>query len=92
MRPVTVCLVVGLLVRVHDRYWGFWLIQHMPNEDGSQLTLSYTGSRLWHILNFGELYHVEHHDFPRIPWTRLHRCQVSSLASQQAQWCVHVFR
>ena len=57
-------------------YWGFWLIQHMPNEDGTQLTLSYTGSRLWHILNFGELYHVEHHDFPRIPWTRLHLCKV----------------
>jgi sphingolipid delta-4 desaturase len=56
-------------------YWGFWLIQHMPNKDGTQLTLSYTGSRLWHILNFGELYHVEHHDFPRIPWTRLHLCQ-----------------
>ncbi len=36
----------------------------------------YPSSRVgaaWQWLNFSELLHVEHHDFPPIPWTRLHR-------------------
>ena len=41
-----------------------------PLED-LQPTLSYAGSDLWHWLTFQELRHLEHHDFPGIPWTRL---------------------
>jgi fatty acid desaturase len=26
---------------------------------------------VWNFLNFSELYHVEHHDFPRVAWTHL---------------------
>jgi len=37
-----------------------------------QPTLSYTGgSALWHWLNFGELRHVEHHDWPLVPFWRM---------------------
>ncbi|KAH8059013.1 fatty acid desaturase [Aureococcus anophagefferens] len=39
--------------------------------DDMQPTLSYAGSDLWHWLTFQELRHLEHHDFPGIPWTRL---------------------
>jgi hypothetical protein len=35
-----------------------------------QPTVSYGGSRVWHALNFSELLHVEHHDFPRVPCFR----------------------
>jgi len=38
-----------------------------------QPTMSYSGSAVWNLLNFNELSHVEHHDFPAIPWTRIHR-------------------
>lgn len=44
-----------------------------PLEGGHQPTLSYAGSPLWHWLTFQELRHLEHHDFPGIPWTRLPR-------------------
>ena len=36
-----------------------------------QPTTSYYGSKVWNFLNFSELYHVEHHDFPRVAWTHL---------------------
>jgi len=37
-----------------------------------QPTLSYSGSwEAWHWLNFGELRHVEHHDWPLIPFWRM---------------------
>jgi len=42
-----------------------------PKLDRLQPTLSYCGSDLWHWLTFQELRHLEHHDFPRIPWVRL---------------------
>jgi len=32
-----------------------------------QPTVSYSGSFVWHVLNFGELWHVEHHDLPVVP-------------------------
>ncbi len=31
-----------------------------------QPTLSYSGSKIWNVLNYGELYHVEHHDHPGV--------------------------
>jgi fatty acid desaturase len=31
-----------------------------------QPSLSYSGSWLWGVVNFGELQHVEHHDFPAV--------------------------
>jgi sphingolipid 4-desaturase/C4-monooxygenase len=53
-------------------YAGFWLMQHAAtSRNGFQPTLSYAGSRLWHWLNLGELYHVEHHDFPWVPFTKI---------------------
>lgn len=60
-------------------YLGFWLIQHMccygveDDFDSKQFqpTVSYTGSNLWNLLNFSELYHIEHHDFPEISWANL---------------------
>jgi fatty acid desaturase len=60
----------------------FWLIQHQcaadaidEGEEAWQPTVSYYGSDVANWLNFGELYHVEHHDFPRIPFNKIHRCR-----------------
>lgn len=36
-----------------------------------QPTVSYNGSPLWNLLNFNQLYHIEHHDFSQIPWSRM---------------------
>jgi sphingolipid delta-4 desaturase len=53
-------------------YGGFWLMQHAATaQNGFQPTVSYSGSRIWHWLNLGELYHLEHHDFPWIPFTKI---------------------
>eukprot|EP00930_Biecheleria_cincta_P040073 TRINITY_DN27490_c0_g1_i2.p1 TRINITY_DN27490_c0_g1~~TRINITY_DN27490_c0_g1_i2.p1 ORF type:complete len:489 (+),score=47.87 TRINITY_DN27490_c0_g1_i2:52-1518(+) len=56
----------------------FWILQHACHSqsvgEGSmtlQPTISYNGSPFWNLLNFNQLSHVEHHDFSRIPWTRL---------------------
>ena len=68
--------------------------------DDMQPTLSYAGSDLWHWLTFQELRHLEHHDFPGIPWTRLaalakaapefyaptHVYHVPSIATLLATW------
>jgi len=55
-------------------YIGFWIVQHQCNSRTMfQPTISYGGSRIWHLLNFGALYHVEHHDFPLIPGNRIHK-------------------
>jgi len=55
-------------------YIGFWIVQHQCNSRTMfQPTISYGGSRIWHLLNFGALYHVEHHDFPLIPGNRVHK-------------------
>ena len=42
-----------------------------PSLGRLQPTLSYCGSKLWHWLTFQELRHLEHHDFPWVPWVRL---------------------
>lgn len=53
-------------------YAGFWLMQHLSvARNGFQPTVSYAGSGIWNWLTLGELYHVEHHDFPWIPLTRI---------------------
>ncbi|MDX1377728.1 MAG: fatty acid desaturase [Anaerolineales bacterium] len=53
-------------------YLGFWLMQHAATaRNGYQPTVSYSGSRIWHWLNLGELYHLEHHDFPWVPFTKI---------------------
>ena len=39
-----------------------------PSLGRLQPTLSYCGSKLWHWLTFQELRHLEHHDFPWVPW------------------------
>ncbi len=53
-------------------YAGFWLMQHASVAgNGFQPTVSYGGSWLWHWLTLGELYHVEHHDFPWVPFNRI---------------------
>jgi sphingolipid 4-desaturase/C4-monooxygenase len=46
------------------------LSEHLPVRAG-QPTNSYYGTLNWLSLNVG--YHVEHHDFPNIAWTRLPR-------------------
>ncbi|GBG26296.1 Sphingolipid delta4-desaturase DES1 [Hondaea fermentalgiana] len=43
------------------------LSMHKTWRPQAQPTISYTGSCLWQYANFGELQHVEHHDFPMIP-------------------------
>ena len=53
-------------------YSGFWLMQHAARaHNGFQPTVSYSGSRIWQWLNLGELYHLEHHDFPWVPFTKI---------------------
>jgi sphingolipid delta-4 desaturase len=42
-----------------------------PSLGRLQPTLSYCGSTMWHWLTFQELRHLEHHDFPWVPWVRL---------------------
>lgn len=54
-------------------YLGFWILQHLCvlnplDPSSSQPTVSYYGSSGWNWLNFNILYHVEHHDFSKLPW------------------------
>jgi len=58
-------------------YLGFWLLQHLCVYDpasptSAQPTVSYYGDTLWNYLNYNILLHVEHHDFSKIPWHKVH--------------------
>lgn len=67
-------------------YSGFWLMQHAAMaRNGFQPTLSYSGSRIWHWLNLGELYHIEHHDFPWVPFTKIE--EVRRIAPEYYESC-----
>eukprot|EP00466_Bigelowiella_natans_P007295 jgi/Bigna1/89030/estExt_fgenesh1_pg.C_420125 len=83
-------------------YVGFWLIQHLAvGPNGHQPTVSYGGSNWWHWANLGALRHVEHHDFPTIPFTDVHKVreiapefydtlhQVKSIRSITSDWIHH---
>jgi len=59
-------------------YLGFWILQHVCAFDPatpsrSQPTISYYGSSLWNYANYNILLHVEHHDFSRIPFHKVHQ-------------------
>lgn len=67
-------------------YSGFWLMQHAARpRNGFQPTLSYSGSRIWHWLNLGELYHLEHHDFPWVPFAKIE--EVRRIAPEYYRSC-----
>jgi sphingolipid delta-4 desaturase len=47
-----------------------WIQEHYTPEGNSQESFNYKGILNYPSLNVG--YHNEHHDFPSIPWNRLH--------------------
>lgn len=51
---------------------GFWILQHLC-VSGGQPTTSYSGWRIWNLLNLNLLSHVEHHDLAGVPWRHLPR-------------------
>jgi len=70
-------------------YSGFWLMQHLSvPRNGYQPTVSYGGSWIWNWLTFGELYHVEHHDFPWIPFTRIYQVRRAAPEYYESLWVV----
>ncbi|MGB0371270.1 MAG: fatty acid desaturase [Opitutales bacterium] len=70
-------------------YAGFWLMQHMSHpKNGYQPTVSYGGSYLWNWMTFGELYHVEHHDFPNIPFNKIYEVRKIAPEYYEDLWVV----
>ncbi|MEM7673504.1 MAG: fatty acid desaturase [Verrucomicrobiota bacterium] len=70
-------------------YGAFWLMQHMAHpKNGYQPTVSYGGSLLWNWMTFGELYHVEHHDFPNIPFDKIYQVRKIAPEYYQDLWVV----
>lgn len=50
-----------------------WITQHCASvATRMQPTISYSGSGLFHSMHLGALYHTEHHDFPLVPFYKLH--------------------
>lgn len=62
-------LLCSSLLAFGPHTFGAWrLSEHLPVVPG-QPTNSYYGPLNWFSFNVG--YHVEHHDFPNVPWTRI---------------------
>lgn len=63
-------LLSGFLAGSLHPLAGHFLAEHyLFDGDSSQETFSYYGP--WNYVTFNGGYHVEHHDFPHIPWTRI---------------------
>lgn len=69
-QPALYLLCSSLLAFGPHTFGARRLSEHFPVQQG-QPTNSYYGPLNWVSYNVG--YHVEHHDFPNIPWTRVKR-------------------